>query len=171
MSECRRWDGRLFYTDVVWLQQNFCHCRCCVFLEQCMFWCSMNEAGDGHFQTAGECRLPGTSVRLVWFINFALRASCNKLRETLRYSCRTTLWVKKTTPPSFCPNFMKYWPICQILSSAHSLFCRRNYATWQSFEKSGPETAEKVCIEKKKIKKQNKNRMVASALKARGEHN
>jgi len=31
-----------------------------VFLEQCMFWCLRNEAGDGHFQTAGECRLPGT---------------------------------------------------------------------------------------------------------------
>jgi len=25
-----------------------------------MLWRLMNEAGDGHFQTAGECRLPGT---------------------------------------------------------------------------------------------------------------
>jgi len=28
-----------------------------------MFWCLMKEAGDGYFQTAGECRQPGTSVR------------------------------------------------------------------------------------------------------------
>ena len=27
-----------------------------------MFWRLRNEAGDGHFQTAGEYRLPGTSV-------------------------------------------------------------------------------------------------------------
>ena len=50
-------------TDAVRLQQNVCHHSCCVFLEQCMFWCLRNEAGDGHFQTAGECRLPDTSVR------------------------------------------------------------------------------------------------------------
>jgi len=49
-------------TDTVWLQQNFCRRSYFVFLEQCMFWCLRNEAGDGHFQTAGECHLPGTSV-------------------------------------------------------------------------------------------------------------
>jgi len=27
-----------------------------------MFWRLRKEAGDGHFQTAGECCLPGTSV-------------------------------------------------------------------------------------------------------------
>jgi len=42
---------------------NSCHRSFCVFLKQCIFWRLMNEAGDGHFQTAGECRLPGTSVR------------------------------------------------------------------------------------------------------------
>ena len=32
------------------------------FLEQCMSCCLRNEAGDGHFQTEGECHLPGTLV-------------------------------------------------------------------------------------------------------------
>jgi len=26
-------------TDAVQLQQNFCHRSCCMFLEQCLFWC------------------------------------------------------------------------------------------------------------------------------------
>ena len=32
-------------TDALQLQQNFCHCSFCVFLEQCMFWRLWNEAG------------------------------------------------------------------------------------------------------------------------------
>jgi len=46
-------------TGAVRLQQNLCHQSCCVFLEHCMFWCLRSEADDSHFQTAGECCLPG----------------------------------------------------------------------------------------------------------------
>jgi len=68
MSESRRWDGthhgRLFHRrGPVAAKLLSLYRSCCVFLEQCMFWCLRNEAGDGHFQTAGECRLPGISVR------------------------------------------------------------------------------------------------------------
>jgi len=53
-SQCQKVAGEMAgcSTDAVRLQQNFCHRSCCVFLEQCMFWCLRNEAGDGHFQTA-----------------------------------------------------------------------------------------------------------------------
>jgi len=91
-SQCESVAGEMAgcSTDAVRLQQNSCHRICCVFLEQCMFWCLRNEASDGHFQQANVCY-----IRIIVCDAYAI----DGLREwPLKCLCVCIIFVGFTVP-------------------------------------------------------------------------
>jgi len=59
MSDCHKWDGRLFHTCIP-VQENFRHHNCCVYMEWCISWWQTSESGDVCLRRRGECHQPDT---------------------------------------------------------------------------------------------------------------